>query len=213
MNSFSRELKGNHRVNYTDQVFSHGAVPTVLCSLLLWLIPVSIHAEGAPRNRITWEEFQARITPSHKIRMVLPDGSRLEGNPLTFRPDAIDMRVTRTSNKQAHPKGNTAVPRSSFSVVEVRSPRWAGKLIGTLAPIGIGAGILAAGVSSGGETEFYTGIAAGGSVMGIGAVTGFFVGRSVDRRFETLVIVPEQPREPRDKTGQHPLTSRYPSAR
>ena len=194
MKSLSREVMGNHMANYRRRVFSHRAVPAALCSLLLWLIPVSIHAAGAPRNRITWEEFQARITPRHKIRMVLPDGSRLEGNPLVVRPDAIDMRVTRTSNKQAHPKGNTAIPRSSFSVIEVRNPRRAGKLIGALAPIGIGAGILAAGVSSGGETEFYTGIAAGGCTMGFGAVAGFFVGRAIDRRFETLVIAPEQPR-------------------
>lgn len=186
--------------NYKHPAFSHCGARAALCSLLLCLTPGAIRAAGAPRDRITWEEFQARVTPKHKIRMVLPDGSRLEGNPLVFRPDAIDMRVTRTSNKQAHPKGNSAIPRSSFSVVEVRSPRWAGKLIGTLAPIGIGAGILAAGVSSGGETEFYTGIAAGGCTMGFGAVAGFFVGRAIDRRFETLMIVPEQARETRDST-------------
>ena len=85
-------------------------------------------------------------------------------------------------------------------MVQVRSPRWAGKLIGTLVPIGIGAGILVAGVSSGGETEFYTGIAAGGFTMGLGGVAGFFIGRAIDRRFETLMIVPEPARETRDST-------------
>jgi hypothetical protein len=189
--------------DYKLRVSSTRVVPAALCGLLLWLTPASIHAAGVPQNRVTWEEFQARITPRHKIRMVLPDGSRVEGNPLAVRPDAIDMRVTGTSNKQAHPQGNTAIPRSSFSVVDVRGPRWAGKLIGTLVPVGIGAGILAAGVSSGGETEFYAGIAAGGCTMGFGAVAGFFLGRAIDRRFETLAIVPEQPREAVDRTG-HP---------
>ena len=144
---------------------------------------------GVPGNRITWEEFRAQITPRHKIRMLLPDGSHVEGYPLVIRPDAVDMRVTRTSNKQAHPRGETAIPRSSFSAVEVRKPRRAGKVIGTLAPIGIGAGILAAGLTSSDETVFYSGIAAGGCTMGFGAVAGFSVGRA----FETLVIIPEKP--------------------
>jgi hypothetical protein len=158
------------------------------------MTPASGLAAEAPGNRITWEEFRAQITPRHKIRMLLPDGSRVEGYPLGVRPDAADMRVTRTSNKQAHPKGESAIPRSSFSVVEVRKPRRAGKLIGTLAPLGIGAGILAAGLVSSDESVFYTGIAAGGVTMGFGSVAGFFAGRAIDHRFETLVIIPEQPR-------------------
>ena len=172
---------------------AHRVVAAGLSSLLLWMTPASGLAAGAPGNRITWEEFTAQITPRHKIRMLLPDGSHVEGYPLVIRPDAVDMRVTRTSNKQTHPKGESAIPRSSFSVVEVRKPRRAGKVIGTLVPIGIGAGILAAGLTSSDDTVFYTGVAAGGCTMGFGAVAGFFVGRAIDRRFETLVIIPEQP--------------------
>lgn len=179
--------------NSKHWLFAHRAVAAALSSLLLWMTPVSGLAAMPSGNRISWDEFRAQITPRHKIRMLLPDGAHVEGYPLAIRPDAVDLRVTRTSNKQAHPKGESRIPRSSFSVVEVRKPRRAGKGIGTLAPIGIGAGILAAGLMSSDDTTFYNGVVTGSCTMGFGGVAGFFVGRAIDRRFETVVILPEKP--------------------
>ena len=134
-----------------------------------------------------------RVTPRHTIRMVLPDGTRVEGYPLQAKPDALDIYVTRTSNKQAHPKGNATITRESLSVVQVRSPRWKGKLIGTLAPIGAGVALLAAGGSNTFtiEGELYGYLLAGGLTLGAGAPAGFFVGRAIDRRFDQFVIIPE----------------------
>ena len=180
--------------NLTRRGFSRRSLTAALCSVLLWLTPAAIPAAEVQLHRITWDEFQARITPRYKIKMVLPDGSRIEGNPVVVRHDAMDLRVTRTSNKRAHPKGDTVVPRSSISVVEARKPRWAGKLIGTVAPIGIGAGLLAAGLVSSDEQLLYSGIAAGGCTMAFGGIGGFFIGRAIDRRFETLEILPESTR-------------------
>jgi hypothetical protein len=157
-------------------------------------MPASPQAASTSQNAITWEELQARITPRHKIRMVLPDGSSVEGIPLAAPLDAIDMRVTRTSNKQAHPKGITTVPRSSFSVAELRSPRRAGRLIGTLVPVVIGAATAAVCASSKDEATFNGGIAIGAAIMGYGGVAGYFIGRVSDRRFETFVILPQPPR-------------------
>lgn len=76
--------------NSKHRPFAHRAVAAALSSLLLWMTPASGLAAGAPGNRITWEEFRAQITPRHKIRMLLRDGSHVEGYPLVIRPDAVD---------------------------------------------------------------------------------------------------------------------------
>jgi hypothetical protein len=149
---------------------------------------------GLAQVRVTWSEFSTKVTPRHAIRMVMPDGTHIEGYPLQAKADALDIHVTRTSNKQAHPEGNATIPRESVSVVQMRRPRRAGKLIGALAPIGVGAAIMAAGIAGNqGSDAVYGYAVVGGLTMGLGAPAGFFVGRAVDRRFDEFVIIPEPP--------------------
>ncbi len=159
--------------------------------LLFTFTLAALNAADPASARISWSDFSMRVTPRHTIRMVLPDGTHVEGYPLHAKPDALDIYVTRTSNKQAHPKGNATISRESLSVVQVRSPRRMGKLIGTLAPIGAGVALLAVGGTSHIEGDFYGYIAAGGLTLGVGTPVGFFVGRAVDRRFDQFVILPE----------------------
>ena len=164
--------------------------------LLFTLTLAVLNAADSASNRITWGDFSMMVTPRHTIRMVLPDGTHVEGYPLQAKPDALDIYVTRTSNKQAHPKGNATISRESVSVVQVRSPRRIGKLIGTLVPVGVGVALLAAGGTNHIEGDFYGYLAAGGATLGFGTPAGFFVGRAVDRRFDQFVIIPE-PRSPK----------------
>ena len=163
-------------------------------TFLFAFAPIVLFPADVGPPRLTWAEFSAKLTPKHTVRMVLPDGTHIEGAVRQVKPDALDIHVTRTSNRQTHPKGDATIPRESLSVVDVRSPRWKGKLIGTLVPIGAGAAILAAGIAQDqGLDAVYEIAAAGGLTIAIGAPAGFFVGRAVDRRFEQFVIV----REPR----------------
>src|SRR5947209_6070170 len=120
--------------------------------LLLCIAAVAVNAQSTAK-RITWNEFSTQVTPRHTIRLVLPDGTHIEGKPLQVTPDSISAKVTRTSNKQAQPKGSATIPRQSVSVVEVRSPRYAGKLIGTLVPIAAGAAIAAGGFAASQGTD------------------------------------------------------------
>lgn len=160
--------------------------------LLFVLTQAALNAADAPAARITWDDFSRRVTPERTVRMVLPDGTNVEGYVLQAKPDAIDIYVTHTSNKQAHPKGNATISRESLSVVQVRSPRHIGKLIGTLAPIGVGAAIAAAGIAGNqGSDSVYGYALAGGLTIAIGAPVGFLAGRAVDRRFDQFVIIPE----------------------
>ncbi len=132
--------------------------PTLFCASLL---ASSLHAE--PPARLTWDAFGAQATrPGCSIRMVLPDGTQIEGRLVSFRPEAVDLSVYKTSNKQAHPKGLITIPRKNVSVVEIRAKRRKGRLIGTLVPIGLGAAMLAGGLTQSDEGILYTMLAAGG---------------------------------------------------
>lgn len=155
--------------------------------VLLSVAPVLLRAADPGPPRVTWAEFSGMMTPKHTVRMVLPDGTHVQGKVLRANSEGLEIRIRSTSNPQVHPKGEATIPRESLSVVDVRSPRSKGKLIGTLVPIGVGAGILAAGVGDGGD-EVYVYLVAGGTTMGFGGVAGFFIGRAVDRRFQRFVI-------------------------
>lgn len=160
--------------------------PTLFCASLL---ASSLYAE--PLARLTWDAFGAQAArPGCSIRMVLPDGMQIEGRLVSFRAEAMELSVYKTSNKQAHPKGLINIPRKNVSVVEIRAKRHKGRLIGTLVPIGLGAAMLAGGLAQSDEGILYTMVAAGGLAMGAGAPTGYFIGRAIDRRFEQFVIVP-----------------------
>ena len=158
---------------------------TLFCASLL---ASSLYAE--PLARLTWDALGAQARPGCSIRMVLPDGMQIEGRLVSFRPEAMDLSVYKTSNKQAHPKGLITIPRKNVSVVEIRAKRHKGRLIGTLVPIGLGAAMLAGGLAQSDEGILYTMLAAGGLAMGAGAPSGYFIGRAIDRRFEQFVIVP-----------------------
>jgi len=149
-----------------------------------------VASAGIAQNRVTWSEFSMRVTPRHSIRMVLPDGTAIEGSPLEMKPEGMEIRIRKTSNRQAHPKGVMTIPRVAVTVVEVRTPRSRGKIIGTLAPIGVGIALVATAYGRGDDT--YVRLFAGGLTMAGGGVGGFFIGRAVDRRFEQVVIAAEK---------------------
>lgn len=141
---------------------------------------------GNAQQRMSWSDFSTRMTPHHTLRIALPDGAVVEFHPLLVKPDGIDARITKTSDRRTHAKGTALIPSSAISMVEVRSPRWRGKLIGTLAPIAAGAAL--AGASYGRGDDTYVRLIAGGLTMAGGGVGGFFIGRALDRRFERIVI-------------------------
>ena len=68
--------------------------------------------------QITWEELSALVI-DRKISITLPDGTRLQGEALAVRPDALVLDVQKTSNKNLYPKGQTEVPRPAVSEVRV----------------------------------------------------------------------------------------------
>jgi hypothetical protein len=156
-------------------------IPALLCGACL--LPLTAAAES--RNQLTWDAFAARVDARCSIRMVLPDGALIEGNPVSFRPEAMDLRVYKISDRRAHPKGATTIPRETVTVVEIRARHRKGRLIGTIIPLAVGAATVAGAMARSVEAPIYGLVAAGGLTMGLGGPGGYFIGRAVDRRFES----------------------------
>jgi hypothetical protein len=152
---------------------------------LLMLVSSTLSA-GGPRP-ITWEQLSSRLTPKHRIRIVLPDGVRVEASPVEVRAGSLELNVTRTSEKRAHPKGPLTVPRASVKDFQLRSPRSKGRWIGAAAGAGPGIAIMAASANIESEFNIYI-LLAGAGAAAVGVPTGFFIGRAIDRRFERFVI-------------------------
>lgn len=122
------------------------ATNTVSWALLLVSLPAVVRSAEVPK-RVTWGEFCSTVNEKTTIRMALPDGAIVEGRVLRTRPDGLDVHVTRTSNPQAHPKGDASISRALLSTVEIRRPHRKGKLIGTLVPLGVGSALAAGGMA------------------------------------------------------------------
>jgi hypothetical protein len=160
---------------------------------LLALAPLLV--AGQPPTQ-SWSDLAQAVQPDWTIRVVLPDGTAVDGKPARFEPEALTMRVFHTSNKSLHPKGEISIPRAQVKVVEIRTNRHKGRLLGTLIPVGagIGVGVGIAASTLSGPPSLAQGIAAGASlgiglgVAAIGGTAGYFIGRSADRRFERVTV-------------------------
>jgi hypothetical protein len=166
-------------------------ISALLCGVCL------IHGSTASDRpaQLTWDAFSAYVNGHCSIRMTLPDGTLIEGHPVIFRPEALEIAVYKTSDRQLHSKSRMTVPRESVSVVDIRKSRKRGRLIGTLVPLGIGAGLLAGATARSIESPIYGPLVAGGLTMVVGTPVGYFIGRAFDRRFERFIIFPKAERD------------------
>jgi hypothetical protein len=144
---------------------------------------------GRTPGRLSWSELSPLVV-DRKVQTTLPDGTRIQGQALAVRPDALVMDITKTSNRKAHPKGQAEIPRASVTELAVIRDKGPGKLIGGI--LGTVGGAFAAGAAT-----YYGG--GGGAAAGwllilpVSAVGGYYAGKAVDRRVTRIVIAPDQP--------------------
>ena len=138
---------------------------------------------GPPQQRqITWQGLSEII--GRKVRIVMPEGSRIEGNVLDVESDALVVDVRNTSNKSLYPKGRFLVPRATLRALEVNHPtyHWRAVGAGLMAIPSFVLVLFAAYVKDAGPR---TGLAAGAVAL---PVIGYLLGRAADRRVTTYVI-------------------------
>jgi hypothetical protein len=164
---------------------------TLVVALLLTASQIPAGAGERKNLRLPWSELSPAVA-DRKIAMVLSSGTAVEGRVLGVEPDALRLHVTWTTDSKVVRKGKTSIPRSSVSVIRMGrySKRWRLLLTPGLPAALLGA--MAVATSSVSPTP------APGKVVWIGVgvtfgatITGYYVGKLLDRRELTEITIVE----------------------
>jgi hypothetical protein len=158
-----------------------------LLVMLGWGTPPAVAGSNQER-RVTWDGLSEII--GKNVRVVMPDGSRIEGRAMELQPDALVVNIRKTANKAVYPKGKFLVARATLRALDVSRNtvlwRTTGVVAGTVAGVGLFAALFERhGLSTGG--------AAGATYFALGVsipVVGYFVGNAADHHTITYVITP-----------------------
>ena len=147
---------------------------------------------GEPRQlQLKWNELGPRIEDK-KVALVLPGGTCIEGKVQVVGSDGLRLRISKTSDRKAQPKGMHLIPRQSVSTLRVTEYRKLARLLVTAGVLAAAAGIAAASYPEPFEGAMYVvvpAVTAGG--MAGGAVAGYYIGKKLDKRVIEIRIVAE----------------------
>jgi hypothetical protein len=161
------------------------AIGISLLAMLGWGAP---GAGAAPKEErhITWDGLAAVV--GQKVKVIMPDGERIEGKAMALEVDALVVEIHKSSNQSAYPNGKFLVPRATLRAVDVDHPTMRWRIAGVV--VGGGVGVLlgfltkAAGNASTGLQVLF-----GAGTVAV-PVAGYFMGRAADRHTITYVIAP-----------------------
>jgi hypothetical protein len=160
---------------------------TVAIGLLLmlgWGAP-RLAADNREQRQTTWEGLT--VVVGHTVKIVMPDGARIEGKATGVEVDALAIDIHKTTNKVNYPKGKFLVPRATLKAVDMERPTGHWRVVGLAAGGGVGA-LLVLAVSTGwfhGQPPIEAGLISGAVAVPVG---GYLLGRRADRRTITYVI-------------------------
>ena len=134
----------------------------------------------------------APMIEHRRVATVLPGVIEIEGKVVRVEPEGLRVRITRTSDKKAFPKGERVIPRQSISVLRVIEYRKTARLLCTLGAIGGTAAIVATrdiGVYEGAAVVLVPTLTVAGAA-GAG-VAGYYIGTRIDRKITFIRVIPE----------------------
>lgn len=150
----------------------------IAVSLLLmlgWGAPRAV-AGSQEQHHVTWDALS--VVVGQNVRVIMPDGARIEGRATELQEDALVVEIRKTTNKAAYPKGKFLVPRATLRALDVQRNTQYWRIAGVSAGLGVGILVWAASPRSAGY-----GVAAAAV-----PVAGYFLGRAADQRTVTYVI-------------------------
>ena len=145
---------------------------------------------AAESLRLRWSELRP-VVDNRKIRAVL-DGVRVEGKALQVEPDALRLKITRTGDRRAWPKGEARIPRGKLTAFAVtrHAIRWRPILtLGFPALIALAIWQATPKGLEGGAIEIAAGIGAGAALGS--AIGGYYLGKRLDRRTVQVTVIPD----------------------
>ncbi len=152
---------------------------------LVWGAPRAAAASGQEIHT-TWEGLSVIV--GQKVKVVMPDGARIQGRATAVEADALAVDIGKTSNRTAYPKGHFLVPRATLKVVDIEHPTKQWRIVCTAAGGALGLFFATQAASVKGSWKLRTGIYTGLAV-GTPAI-GYLLGSAADRRTITYVIAP-----------------------
>lgn len=103
--------------------------PTLRDSEQFTATPVSFREARGRATRRSWDELRREVQSYWTLRIVLPDGTALEGTSASLMPDRLTMRVEKTTDKELHPKGVILIPREQVNELEIRTNQPIGRAV------------------------------------------------------------------------------------
>lgn len=158
------------------------AIGISLLVMLGWGAPRARAASGQELH-IQWEGLSAIV--GQKVKVVMPDGARIQGTATAVEADALVVEIRKTSNKAAYPKGKFLVPRATLKAVDVEHPTKLWRIVCTAGGGAMGIFFATQAAKAGGlhtRTEVYGVLAVATPVIG------YLLGSAADRRTVTYVI-------------------------
>lgn len=153
----------------------------------LFFTSIAVPAQAARKPlELKWSEL-GNMVVGHKVAITLTDDIVLGGEVASVRDDSIVLDVTLPA--KGYPKGNGVVPRNAVKLIGLERTKGAfGRAIGTtfgvLGGMSLGA---AAGLRTGGAGPA---LATFLVIAGAGTVSGYYIGRELDRRVTWIKILP-----------------------
>lgn len=157
---------------------------STIALILLLLNPGSRLQAGNKDAAVAWTELASQVH-GRKFATVLDDGTKVEGRVISVEPDALAVKV-RKSSGNVYPKGRGLLPRAKLSSIDVQQTGKKWKIIDPIvgcAGVGVLGGVV--GVARGGPLGAGAGLLGG---MVVGGVLGEFVGIHEDRHMVTIRI-------------------------
>lgn len=153
-------------------------------------LAVSLPAVARTANiEVRWSELSPLIL-GQTVTLVLPGGTAISGQTVAVRDDVLVLDVRRTSDSKVQPKGPASIPRASVTTLQKSETKAVGgRVLGVV--VGVLVGMVAGGeIVAHGDMREGPGVTTFTAVAVSGAVGGYYLGKSVDRRSTTIRVVP-----------------------
>jgi len=158
----------------------------LLAAFFALLFSAPIFAGNADQRQIAWSDLP--MVFNKNIRIVMPDGTQIEGQAVALETDALAVKVTKTTNANQYPKGRLLVPRATLQAFDIPHTTYYWRTVGVFVGV-VGGAVTGVGISAthfGRTSSAATGLAT--AVAIVVPVGGYYLGKRADQRVTTYVV-------------------------
>jgi hypothetical protein len=154
------------------------------------LLAGAAFGKNAQPISLKWNELGPEIT-GKKVALILPDGTAVQGKVRGVDSTGLQLKISKTSDRRAQPKGLHTIPRASVTLLQVTGYRKIARVAFTVGAVAAAAPFVAMGFQNTAEGPLAVAVPVAGivGVAGLG-VGGYYFGKAVDKRVVLIRVVP-----------------------